>query len=64
MTTLTEDNILDQIYEKQIFLDFYYEDLNFESIIDENMNISKKYIAKISNKLFISIFGLKCFPHL
>ena len=31
-----EDSILDQIYEKQIFSDFYYEDFKFLELIEEN----------------------------
>ena len=27
-----KDSILDQKYEKQIFLDLYYEDFNFKSV--------------------------------
>ena len=29
MASRDEDNILDQIYEKQVFLYLYFEDLNF-----------------------------------
>ena len=35
MTYRIYDNILDQ-YEKQIFLDFYHEDLKIYRVIEEN----------------------------
>ena len=31
MEYMDEDRILDQIYQKQLFLDFHYEDLKFKS---------------------------------
>ena len=33
MASTYADSILDQIYEKQIFLDFCYEDFNFQKLM-------------------------------
>ena len=36
-----EYSILEQIHEKQIFLDLYYEDLKFTKVIEENAYLKK-----------------------
>ena len=41
MTYRDENSIIDQIYQKQIFLDVYYEDLKFKN--DWRKSIFKKY---------------------
>ena len=53
------DNIFDQIYEKRIFSDFYYENLNF--IHEENVNL-KKY-STIQQKNWVLVL-LKCWYEL
>ena len=36
-----EDSILAQIYQKQIFPDFYYEGLKFQKLIEEIVYLKK-----------------------
>ena len=41
MAFMDENSILDQIYQKQTFLDFYYKDLKILRVIEENACLKK-----------------------